>query len=355
MELVINDRIRNRRFAFFDKFSLSLKYDAIGSAFSFEFYFNPDNAEQKEVLCIGHYHLCTVTHNGETLLTGQILNQAFRSQSTRQMVTLGGYSLPGVLEDCEIPTSLYPLQSDGLSLKQIASKLIKPFGLSMVVDSSVEAAMNGTFDTSTAKESQNIKSYLADLAAQKNIVLSHTDRGELLFTRAKTNQTPVLDFNVPRGGIPGTSFDLSFNGQAMHSHITVQKQADSDGGNAGEHTIRNPYVISSVFRPKVMTQSSGTDNDTGEAAKTALAAELKNLTLKISIDRWVIDGAIIKPNSIITVTNPEVYLYKKTRWFVESIDYKGDAKEMTATLNCVLPCVYDGTTPEYIFSGINLH
>jgi len=355
MELIINDRIRNRRFDFFDKFALSLKYDAIGSAFSFDFYFNPDNIEQKEALCLGHYHLCSVTHNGELLLTGQILSAGFKGGPVREMVSLSGYSLPGVLEDCEIPTSLYPLQADGLSLRQIAQKLIKPFGLSMIIDSSVAALMDKVFDTSTAKESQSVRSYLSELAAQKNIVLTHTDKGELLFTRAKTNQSAVIDFDVPRGGIPGTGMELSYNGQSMHSHITVQKQADSDGGNAGEYTIRNPFVIDGVFRPKVMSQNSGDDNDTEQAAKMALAAELKNLTLTISTDRWKVGDSIIKPNSIITVTNPSVYLYKKTTWFVESVDYKGDARSTTATLKCVLPCVYDGTTPVYIFNDINLH
>lgn len=355
MELIINDRIRNRKVNFFNNFRLSLKYDAVGSAFSFSFYFNPDDIEHKEIMCIGHYHLCSVTHNGETLLTGYILSQGFKNPRTRDLVEISGYSLPGVLEDCEIPTSLYPLQADGLSLKQIASRLIQPFGLKMVVDSSVESAMNSTFSVTTAKESQNIKSYLTELAAQKNIVVSHTEKGELLFTKAKTKQNPILDFNVPAGGIPGTEFSLSFEGQQMHSHITVMKQADSDGGNAGEFTIRNPYVINSVFRPKVITQSSGTDNDSEKAAKTALAAELKGLKVTIQTDRWIIDGKIIKPNTIISIKNPEIYLYNKSNWFVESIDYIGDNTKTTATLHCVLPEVYNMETPVYLFSGINTH
>lgn len=355
MELVINDRIRNRKITFFNNFALSLKYDSVGSAFSFGFYFNPDNQEHKEVMCIGHYHLCKVTHNGETLLTGYILSQDFNSSSMANMVSISGYSLPGVLEDCEIPTKLYPLQSDGLSLRNIAQKLIQPFGLNLIVDSSVAALVDSTFKTSTASESQTVKSYLSELASQKNVVISHDEEGRLLFTKAKTNQNPVLDFNVPNGGMPGTSMKLSYAGQQMHSHITVQKQADSDGGNAGEFTIRNPFVIESVYRPKTMTQSSGDDNDTEKAAKTALAAELKNIKLTITTDRWVVDGKILKPNNIITVTNPECYLYKKSRWFIESIDYKGDESVNTAVLNCVLPCVYDGSTPEYLWKNVNLH
>ena len=355
MELIINDRIRNRKIAFFNDFTLALKFDSVGSAFSFSFYFNPDNPEHKEVMCIGHYHLCTVTHNGETLLTGFILSQKFSSSSARQMVSISGYSLPGVLEDCEIPTKIYPLQSDGLSLRQIAQKLIQPFNLKLKVDSSVASLVDASFKTSTASESQNIKSYISELASQKNVVISHDEYGNLLFTKAKTNQKPILDFNIAKGGIPGTTMKLSYNGQQMHSHITVQKQADADGGNAGEYTIRNPFVIGSVYRPKTISQSSGDDNDTEKAAKTALASELKNIKLTITTDRWVVDNKIFKPNNIITVTNPEIYLFKKSNWFIESIDYKGDQNINTAVLNCVLPCVYDGSTPDYLWKGINLH
>jgi prophage tail gpP-like protein len=140
----------------------------------------------------------------------------------------------------------------------------------------------------------------------------------------------------------------------MHSHITVMKQADSNGGNAGEFTIENPYVPF-VYRPKVITQSSGDDNDTEKAARNILSDELKNLKLTIVTDRWEVNGKMLKPNNIISVTNPDIYLYKSADWFIESIDFVGDEKQTTATLHCVLPEVYNGKTPKYLFSGINLH
>jgi len=352
MELVINDRIRNRKVDFFNEFSLSLQYDSVGSTFGVSFYFDPENNEHKELMCIGHYHICKVTHNNETLLTGNILSQKFTSNSGRTMVVLSGYSLGGVLEDCEIPPSLYPLQSDGLTLKQIATKLLNPFKLSLVVDSEVESIVNSTYATSTAKETQSVKAYLSELTAQKDLILSHNESGNILITKAKTNATPLYKFER---GLPANEMELTFNGQGMHSHITVMKQADSDGGNAGEETIRNPYVINSVYRPKVKTQSSGDDNDSNKATRMALRDELKNLTLKIQLDRWELNGKIVKPNNIIEVINPDIYLYKKSKWFIQSIDFKGNEKERTATLNCVLPEVFNNNTPEYLFKGINLH
>ena len=351
MILKINDRIRNTKVDFFNNVNVELRYDSVASAFSFGFYFDPNDQTLVDLACIGHYHLCTVEHNDELLLSGYLISETFRSSSQREISSFGGYSLPGVLEDCEIPTSLYPLQSDGLTLRQIANKLISPFGLKLVVDSSVASLVDSVYDTSTANESQSIKSYLSELASQKNVILSHTPKGELLFTKAKTKQTPLFFFD---GSVSTVSMSLSFNGQAMHSSITVMKQASIDGGNAGESTVSNPFVPF-VFRPKVKIQNSGDDNDSGEAARNMLSQELKNIKLTINLDRWEIDGKLIKPNSIIAVKNPEIYLFQKSNWFIESVRFIGDEKQRTATLTCVLPSVYDGSTPSYIFEGINLH
>jgi len=356
MILKINDRIRNRRVELFSRIALNLRYDSIASAFSFSGYFDPNNTEHKELYCIGHYHICTLEHNGELLFTGNILSEGFSDQNVRELVSIGGYSLPGVLEDCNIPTSLYPLQSDGLSLREIAQKLIKPFGISMVVDSAVSKEMDEIFDETTAEASSTIKDYITSLASQKNIVVSHNAKGNLVFTRARTNGPSIITFDTQdENSIPFTKMGFSFNGQGMHSHITVLKEPDTDGGNEGEYTIRNPYVINSVYRPKVIIQNSGTDIDTEKAARMALASELKNLRLVITTDRWEINGKCIKPNSVISVRNPKIYLYKKSTWFIEEISLEGDNKSMVATLTCCLPEVYNDRTPEYLFKGINLH
>lgn len=338
-------KIKGQKIDFFNEFEMSMKYDAIASTFSCLFYFDPANGKISELAHVGHYHKMTVEHNDETLITGYILSQSFNDGPVKTLASLGGYSLSGVLEDCEIPTSLYPLQSDGLSLREIAQKLIAPFGLSMVIDSSVSSKMDEVYDTSTANVSQTVKGYLCELASQKNIIVGHTSGGALLFTKASTGKKPILHLER---GIPGTKMSLSFNGQGMHSSITVVKEPGEDGGNAGESTVNNPFVPF-VFRPRVKTQNSGDDIDTEQSAKNALAEELKNIKLTITTDRWEIDSKVIKPNNIITVTNPEIFLYDKTKWFIESVNLKGDNISTTATLTCVLPSVYDGSDPHNFF------
>jgi hypothetical protein len=373
MELVVNDRIRNRKLRFFENTEVHFKFDSLGSTFKFDFLFDPDNDDHKELACIGHFHIVTLAHEGELLLTGFMINNAFNDFPEKKLTTVAGYSLPGVLQDCEIPfgeptswvsatkgyakyilNKIWPqtLQFDQSSLKEIAQKILNPFNLEMVVDPAVASAMDESYDETTAKESQSAKAYLCELAAQKNIIITDDPNGRVVFTRPKANQKPIFHFD---NNIPGTNMALSFNGSGMHSHIKVFQQSDViEDIPANENSIENPYVPF-VFRPHVVVQSSGEANDTLNSARNILSKELKNLTLIIETDRWIIDGKVIRPGQVVSVTNPKVYLYKKTNFFIEEVTLKGNPSHMIATLKCVLPSVYTGETVKYIYQGINLH
>ena len=355
----INDRFRNRKVEFFNEFQFNLVHNSVGSTFSFRFYFDPFDIELKELACVTHFHEVTLYYNGELFLTGVLTSQDFTQTGEKVLATFGGYSKSGVIEDCQIPPSIYPLQSNGLNLEQIAKKLVRPFernyGLEMAIDPKVKAKMNGSFKKTTASATQTIKDYLTTLATQKDIILSHNAKGQLYFTSSNTTQKPLFEIDTTKETAPATEISMSYNGQAMHSHITMMKSASADGGNAGSYTLRNPYVIGSVFRPAVKTQSSGTDNDTKSAARRALGNELRNIKLTIKTDRWIVDGKIIKPNSLISVYAPELYLYYKKNWFVESISFNGNNQKTIATISLVLPEVYNDEKVISVFRNINLH
>lgn len=373
MVLEIFDRIRVRKIKFFDGFEIHSKYDSLGSTFKFDFLFNPNDPEHKEMACVGHYHVATLKEGDETLMTGFILSQVFNDSSEATLVSIAGYSLPGVLQNCEIPfgdpsswiktqreynkkflLGTWPttLQSDGSSLKSIVEKILFPFDLKMVISSTVKDLMDETYDETTAQEKQTAKSYICELAAQKNIIVTDDQFGRVVFTRPAQNQTPIFHFEK---NIPGTKMSFAFNGEGMHSHIKVYQQQDIDEEiPPSENMVENPYVPF-VFRPHVAVQTSGDANDTENAARNVLSRELKNIILTIETDRWKINNKLLRPGQTISVKNPNVYLYNKSNWFIEEVTLKGNAKEATAVLKCVLPCIYDGSTPTYLFEGINLH
>jgi len=136
----------------------------------------------------------------------------------------------------------------------------------------------------------------------------------------------------------------------MHSKITVLRQADD--GNAGESTVTNPYV--NTYRPKVIIQTSGTDIDTLQAAKNALADELKNIRVVVSIgglDKWRYSGSKLRPNTLIDVIAPECRIKKKTQFFVEEVKLMETSEGgQTAVLTCVVPEVHNGQKPYNRFS-----
>lgn len=358
--LKINDRFKARKVQYFSNFQLSLGYDQFGSTFSLSFYFDPENPDHKELACVTHFHDCEVSYGDEILVTGFTLSQGFKFEPEKQLATISGYSKPGLFNDCNIPPNLYPLQSDGLSLLSIAKKLTRPwneetkYGIGIKVDESVQDLVNKSLKTSTAGETDTIGGYLTQLAQQKKVIISHDEFGNLLFTQAKTKQKPILDLDFRNGMIPGTKLALQFDGQQVHSDIFIVRQASSDGGNAGQYHVKNPYCPV-FYKPKVVTQSSGDDIDTKEVALRELASEWENLKVSIETDRWKIGDSIIKPNNLVSIYAPELYIYKKCNWFIRSIDYVGNEKETIATLNCVIPEVVNGEMARSIFEGINMH
>ena len=69
----------------------------------------------------------------------------------------------------------------------------------------------------------------------------------------------------------------------------------------------------------------------------------------------MVKGFIIKPNNIITVQDPELYLFESSKWFIEAVTLTGDEKGNTAVLTCVLPQVYDNSKVVNIFKAPGLH
>lgn len=343
-------KIGSRLIEQYNQAAITLNYDSVASTFAFSLYFDPDNPEHKQLFKPGQYHDVTIEHNGELLITGTMLTSGFASGPERSLVSVAGYSKTGVIEDCEIPLSAYPLQTNGLSLRQICQRVLKPFGLNLIVDPSVNSKVDAKYSQSTASDDQSVKAYIDSLARQKYVVITHDEKGNLVLTEAKVKQTPILDFNNDSRFLNMT---LDFDGQQMHSEITFKKQATKRGkGNAGQASVTNPYC--KIFRPKSNRQTSGENVDTKYVARNGLSEELKSIQLVIEVDSWSLGGELIRPNNIITVVNPECYIYNKTRWFIKSVEFSGDhnsssTNDGTAKLTCCLPEVFTNVTPINIF------
>lgn len=335
-------KINGTYIKFFDEVSIGLNLDSVGSVFSFVGRYNPDNPLHRKVFKPLSFAEVEIFNNDDKLLlTGEIINHSFNSNARPGLRVLSGYSKPGVLEDVNIPYSLYPLESINRNLKDITERLIAPFGLKLFIHPSVAKEALTIFDKSVATSTESIKSYLAKIASQRNIVMSHNAQGDLVYFRPDTKAIPKRRFNENNG----IEMSMNVKGQGLHSKITVLRQPSDEGSNISPaDTLDNPLVPK--FRPSVKILTSGTDTATKDAADNELAAELNNI--EFGLDLSEIDDELL-PGDIVEVRNPELFLFEYTRLMITAISIKENSKSSGMSISLSLPEAFTGEQPKDIF------
>lgn len=369
-------KINNKTFINFDEVSIESSLDSIASTFTLSAFFDIDDPEHQKVFKPLSYNKIEIFNDDDSLaLTGTVLNHDFDSSSVTELATLSGYSLPGVLEDCNIPYSMYPLESLKMNLREVSQKVIKPFGLTLLIDSSVSGIVNQVYPKTVCAPEDSIKDYLSRLAAQRNIILSHNEKGQLLMFRPNIKANSVAVYSE----LNSLSIQLGVSGQGFHSKMTILRQPKmkkkptlknkdvnippvyDDNGYEVEppkvvvktikkrpkpqfyDTIENPMI--EAFRPSVRKMSEGEDISTENAVKNYMADELRNIKFVINLERW--DN--VKPGDIIEVESRRLFLNKKSRLMIESISKEQNSESKTMVINAVLPETFTGDIPKNIF------
>lgn len=334
-------KINGTKYEAFNDLTINLNHANISSTFNFSALFEPENQNHRNLFKPFSYNSCVIeTEQGQRVLTGTILSHGFKSTSKLEPAQLAGYSKTGVLADCTIAKSSYPLERTGLNLSEIAADICAPFGINVLTSRDATAASE-VFEKVSADPSDTVAKFLIELASQKNLVLNHDINGDLFIELISTFSNPVAFFE---DGEPDTVISLDCDGQSLHSAITVMKQASLDTDNASEQVFENPFV--SAFRPLIKKQTSGNDNNTAEAARNSVLSELRNaLKVKINVDRWTWRNdspELIIPNRLIRVHSPNSYLFEPTNLFVDSVVLNSNKNSETAELTCVIPQIFQG-------------
>jgi prophage tail gpP-like protein len=309
-ELLIN----NKRFSAFSSYSVSLKYNAVASSFSF-------TGLENFLPPFLSYPRCQIVKDNEVIITGTVINQTKTESSSPTLLSLSGYSLPGILEDISIPLKLYPLQSDNRTLRDITERLLSPFNVDFIVEADAEKLVDKKYKKTTADKGQSIKAYINKLASQRDIVITHDSLGRVVFTKNTLKPQSLKISNIVQQ-------TLTLPGQALHSEISVVRQA-SDNPDQGEATVENNLV--KQYRPKVKELSDGDIFDVQEAAKNELKSELLQIKLSITTKNFIKPGNIIE-NIIEGIDIRE--------WFVEQTDITGTITGEIYNLSCVPAAAY---------------
>jgi len=335
-------KIEKKFFNHFSNLSVKFNLDTFASVFSFDARFDPLNIEHQKIFKPLTYPKIEIFSNDmDLLLTGNIVNNSFISTKTPQLVSFSGYTKSGILEDVTIPDSVYPLEKNDQSLTEISAQLLKPFGISQLIERNVSNEMNLVYEKAVAQPTQSVASFLTQLASQRNIVIGHTKKGDVYYFKAFIGSKPVRSYDSSNL----LSSKMAINGRAFHSDITVRRQpSDENVGVSTVDGVKNPNV--EQIRSVCKILSSGDDTSTIEAAQNVLAAELRGIQLALELPK--IDYELLC-GQIIEFINPELFIYKKQKFVINEIIYKEDSEADTMTVNCLTPEAFTGGIPTNIF------
>lgn len=358
-------KVNGKLFNYFNEVVISTTLDTLASVFTFTAYYDKTNPDHVILFRpLSYFKAEFFNDEGGLIMTGTITHYNFKSSSGIHLVQLSGYSLPGVLDDCQIPYSSYPLEQNNLTLQEIVANLIKPFHLNVITYMDVTKESTQIIAKTVAKVDETIKEYICKVANQKNVVVSHDIHGNVILFRPDPTATPKLLLN----GENTLEMTLDIDGTKLHSTITTLRQPsrgnggndftdetnldnvtnpDSPGGKVFKissiDTVTNPLI--GAFRPYVHKLSKLSFYDTQRASLNMRAAELKNIKVAFSLDHW----ETISVGDVIQVNNPETFINNTANMILETttIQQSGEKKTMTGTL--VLAETFTGDEPQNIF------
>lgn len=361
-------KVNGLYFVYFNEVIISSTLDTVASTFTFLARYDQDIPEHKQLFRpLSYAKIEFFSDEDKILSTGRIVRWTPKSSAEPNLWQLSGYSLPGVLDDCQIPYNLYPLESNNRSLKQITERLLAPFGIKLIVYDIVVKECNQIITKTVAKPEETIKDYICSVANQKNVVVSHDIYGNLIMFRPDTKAKPKLTLTDQNT----ISMELDVDGTKIHSHITTLRQPsrgdnpdeafgsininvksfddfDQDRGQtfkvSSVDTVRNPLV--QVFRPTVDRLTRLSFYDTNRAALNLRATELKDIRIDFALDYW----APISIGDIIEVVNPELFINNKVKMVLESTTITESSSQKTMTGTLVLLETFTSAEPQNIFS-----
>jgi prophage tail gpP-like protein len=332
-------KIDNDRFRFWEKVTITRSIDTFDTL-QFTAPFQFENEGFREIFRPFSFKNVSLTIGGTPLFKGTMLTPIPSLDDNSKTVAVSGYSLPGVLNDCTMPSSAFPLEFDGQGLKDISKTIAAFFGLSV----EFTEQQGPVFDRVASEPNKNALPFLIKLAQQRNFVISSTPEGKLLFQRSIEKGNPVA--RLVQGESPILSITPRFNPQGYFSHITGL-QPSSVVGSGSKHTVKNPR-LEGIIRPHTFKPNDTTDGNIKEATEAKASRMFANIaSYDLAIPTWRDSkDNLWTPNTTITLIAPGSMVYSEYEFLIRSVSLTRDANSETAVLNLVIRESFNGEMPE---------
>jgi prophage tail gpP-like protein len=333
--------ISGKKFTGFTGYTLNLAYDSFDT-FSFQAPYDTELAEIRSAITPFAFISCEVFYHDNLLFKGILLTPDPELKGDASEITLQGYPLCGVLNDCMIPPTKYPLQCMGITMKGIADAACEPYNIPVIFAGDI----GPRFTEVSIEPTDKILDFLSRLAKQRNLLFTNNEKGQLVFFNPKTEKA-FATFRESK--LPLMSVKPKFNAQAFYSHITGFAKTDAYSPSMS-YTFENRYLINKgIMRHHSLTIE---DTETFSDLENAVKAHAGRMFADCVSYQLVCENHVNEKNEVfkkgmsVCVIAPSAMIQRETTFIARNIKLSRTVEGKTAELTLVLPGSYTGELPE---------
>lgn len=259
---------------------------------------------------------CTVTSDGETLITGYVDEVLPQFGSGQHGVTVVGRDKTGDLVDCS--AIVKSGEWKGRTLLQVARDIAKPFGITV----RAETAVGAPFKSAALQEGETAFEALERAARMRGVLLISDARGGLVITRAGTARIStalVQGENILSGRGAFSMRDLFSTyickGQDVGFDTSTPGQNAGPKGEAKDVNVRR-YRPLIIVAEDIATTKGLKDRALWEAAVRMGRSARPTFT----VQDWNHKDGLWLPNHLVKVVCP--YLYLDMEMLIVAVAYR---------------------------------
>lgn len=231
-------------------------------------------------------------------------------------------------------------EKNNVTLADRAIELLEPMGLSVVDD----VNDNEPFDRVKATPTEKIFDHLAKMAVQRGILISCTNQGELLLTRANATGKPVDSIEEEK--VPYQELEITFDGRKRHSTYRAIGQSPQIGPKNVPFNVWKAATSEDVGVPRsrfvafrANNANLGNIQTSADWKRNRTLAEA--LTIPFAVSSWYTkDGELWQPNTLVTVKSPTLFIPEGFDFLIRAVEYISEPDRVGAILSLVPPQVY---------------
>ena len=333
--------IDGKEFTGFTGYDINLSFDSFDT-FSFTAPYDYSIAELASTIVPFAFKSCEVYYGGNLLFKGTLLTPDPELAAKSSEITLQGYPLCAVLNDCMLPPTKYPLPCNGINMKGIAEAAAACYSIPVNFDGDV----GGDFTEVSIEPTEKILDFLSKLSKQRNLLFTNNENGQLVFFNAKAEKAFAA---FSEGVLPLLSIKPKFGAQAFFSHITGFNKTDAEYPSLS-YTYENKYLINKgILRHHTITvDDAETASDLENAVRSYAGRMFADcVSFELECEGHANEHKeIFKKGMTVCVRAPGAMIASDTNFIARNVHLKRTKEGKTTSLTLVLPGSYTGELPE---------